>query len=170
MMDTMSDYSFYQVLNNLVLNAENKDSNKQFITDFNDNKDFLELKLNNYPIESIESSFIKSYIYPIIVSGLIFLFSSFFIFINGMMIRNLRKYSIYLSWGAQIRELIIAMLVPFLVVLFSSLLMIFIMVDFVHFSPLKPNFVIEVYSILIIIFTLLCTIVINSSTVKEFYR
>lgn len=97
MMDTMSDYSFYQVLNNLVLNAENKDSNKQFITDFNDNKDFLELKLNNYPIESIESSFIKSYIYPIIVSGLIFLFSSFFIFINGMMIRNLRKYSIYLS-------------------------------------------------------------------------
>ena len=93
----MSHFAYTQVLSNLVLNSYNEEKNNELINEFNSNEDFIELRLKNYPISSAESEFIKQYIYPIVTSGLVFLFTSLFIFLNGTVIRNLRKYAIYLS-------------------------------------------------------------------------
>ena len=166
----MSHFAYTQVLSNLVLNSNNEEKNNELINEFNSNEDFIELRLKNYPISSAESEFIKQYIYPIVTSGLVFLFTSLFIFLNGTVIRNLRKYAIYLSWGARTIEKIVALIIPFLVIILWSLPTVLILVDFVYFSPLRPSFVLMVYLLLIIIYTLLSIIVIRSSTIQEFYK
>lgn len=170
MVRSMSPYSYYQVLSNLVLYSMNSEANNRFVNMFNDNRDFIELRLNDYPVDSTESSFIKSYIYPIIGSGLLFLFVSLFIFINGLIIRNIRKYAIYLSYGAMIKHLIVALMTPFTVIIATSFLIVMTFVDFVNFSPLKPSFVLILYMSLIVIYLLLCTYAIRSSTVRQYYK